>query len=198
MGSLSVTDDKKTIAATMVLQSRTWLGLPVRKIPPDLMALQEVIYETKPDIIIETGTFWGGSGLFMAGILESLGKGRIISIDLVAKRNRHPRMVCLGGNSTSTEILERVRSLIKPSDRVMVDLDSAHNLEHVRKELELYGPLVTPGNYLIVEDTNVGDPAEAVSEFLGANPQFIVDKSREKFSTFFPGGWLRRVGSACS
>jgi len=172
--------------------SGTWLGVPIQKNAWDLIMLQEVIYETKPDIIIETGTFYGGSALFMAGILESIGKGIVISIDLGNKRSRHPRMVCIEGDSTSVEVQQKLNSLIKPSHSVMVDLDSAHNLEHVRKELELYAPRVTPGNYLIVEDTNTEGPSDAVPEFLLANPQFSVE-SRERFRlTFFPGGWLRR------
>jgi len=172
--------------------SGTWLGLPIQKNPWDLMVLQEVIYETKPDVIIETGTFWGGSGLFMAGILESIGKGIVISIDLANKKSRHPRMVCIEGDSISAEVQEKLHSLVKPSHSVMVDLDSGHYLEHVRKELELYAPLVTPGNYLVVEDTNTEGPSEAVLEFLLTNKQFSVE-SRERFRlTFFPGGWLRR------
>ena len=172
----------------------TWFGVPVQKNPFDLMMLQEAIYETKPDVIIETGTFLGGSALFMAGILELLGKGIVISIDVVKKVSRHPRMVCLGGDSVSPQIQKELQQLVKPSHSVMVDLDSDHSKKHVLEELALYAPLVTPGNYLVVEDTNTSGPAEAVAEFMEGNGQFSIDKNKELHGfTFFPNGWLKRI-----
>jgi len=172
-----------------IWQNTHWLGVPVRKNPCDLMMLQEVIYETRPDVIIETGTLFGGGTLFMANIMDAIGKGRIISIDTEElPRPAHRRITYLQGSSTSFD----VASMLQSKDTVMVDLDSDHSKEHVLKELRLYAPLVT--EYLIVEDTNTSGPREAVDEFLKDNTQFIQDKSKEKFLlTFNPSGWLRRI-----
>ncbi len=117
---------------------------------------------------------------------------------------QHPRITYLVGSSTSPEILEQVKGMIPPSDRVMVILDSDHGRDHVLRELELYSDLVSPGSYMIVEDTNVNGhpvltshgpgPTEALEEYLRRDRRFVVDRSREKFFfTFNPGGYLRKV-----
>lgn len=192
-----------------------WLGMPVAKCPLDLFVFQEIIYQTQPDVIVEAGTWKGGSALFMASILDLLHKGRVVTIDLneqanpavsaqVPNKPRHPRITYLLGSSTSPEIAEKVKSLIQPGERVMVDLDSDHQAAHVLQELRIYGPLVTKGNYLIVEDTNMNGhpvqptfgpgPMEAVDQFLGENKDFVIDGGREKFIlTFNPRGYLRKI-----
>lgn len=184
----------------------TWLGVPVSKVPLDLWVYQEIIHELKPDLIIESGTSYGGSALFMASVCDLLGKGRIVSIDIEAKSPRptHPRIQYFLGSSTSEQIVEQVKGLIGDQDKVMVILDSDHRKEHVLDELRIYSALVTQGSYLIVEDTNVNGhpiapehgpgPLEAIEEFLVDNTDFVVDRSREKFYlTFNPRGYLRRV-----
>ncbi|HEX6183915.1 MAG TPA: CmcI family methyltransferase [Pyrinomonadaceae bacterium] len=190
---------------------RTWrntffLGVPVAKCPLDLWVYQEILNEVRPDLIVETGTAHGGSALYMAALCETLGRGRVVSVDVVARENlpRHPRVSYVVGSSVEPEIFGRVKAHVRTGETVLVVLDSAHTREHVLEELRLYGELVTPGSYLIVEDTNIHGrpvlrshgpgPAEAVAEFLARDPRFDVDESREKFYlTFNPGGYLKRL-----
>jgi cephalosporin hydroxylase len=182
-----------------------WLGVPVGKIPFDLWIYQEILFETKPDLIIECGTSSGGSAYYLAGLMDLLGKGRIVTIDVVVCANlpAHPRIQYLTGSSISPEIVEMVKKNIQPGNSVMVILDSDHSAPHVLRELQIYSPLVTKGDYLIVEDSNLNGhpvwpahgpgPMEAVQEFLATNNEFKIDKSREKFLVSFnPNGYLRR------
>jgi len=183
-----------------------WLGTPTQKCPLDLWIYQEIIFEIKPDVIIECGTYGGGSALFLASICDLSNQGEIITIDIKSMEGRpeHKRITYLLGSTTSQEIVEKVRDLIKNKNRVMAILDSDHNKEHVLRELEIYSPFVTKGSYLIVEDTNINGhpvepdfgpgPMEAVKEFLERNKNFVTDKSKEKFyMTFSPDGFLKRV-----
>jgi len=187
-----------------------WMGVPLLKLPMDLWTYQEIIHDTKPDLIVETGTNRGGSALYFANLCDIAGRGRIITVDISAppvEAPQHPRIEYIIGSSTSPEVLERIRSNIQPGERVMVVLDSDHSEPHVRRELDLYSPLVTPGCYLVVEDTNVNGhpvfrshgpgPMEALNDFLATNKEFSIDLSREKFRiTFSPRGWLKRNASA--
>lgn len=182
-----------------------WLGVPLEKCPLDCWIYQEILFETKPDVIIECGTFKGGGALFLASLLDIMGKGKIITID-IQKRDfkQHPRITYLTGSSTSKEIISKVKNLIKKEDKVMVILDSDHTKAHVLSELEAYNDLVSKGNYLIVEDTNVNGhpiqkeygegPMEALKKFMKTNDNFVIDKSKEKFYlTFNPHGYLRKI-----
>jgi len=185
--------------------SRTWwLGAQAVKNPLDLWVFQEIISETRPEVIVETGTFSGGSALFLASICDLLGQGEVISIDVEPVRDdypRHPRITYLGGrSSTDPDIVSNVRARVA-GRRAMVILDSDHSQAHVEAELAAYAPLVAPGCYLIVEDTNIGairrdllpGPMEAVESFLARTSEFEVDREREKFLiTFNPRGYLRR------
>jgi cephalosporin hydroxylase len=183
-----------------------WLDVQTAKCPLDLWIYQEIICQTKPDIIIETGTAGGGSALFLASICDLLNRGRIITIDSREWGGRpdHQRIKYLTGSSVSEEIAEEIRRLIKDEDSVMVILDSDHSAEHVLRELNIYSQFVNKGNYLIVEDTNVNGhpvlplygagPMEAVEQFLKHRKDFAVDRQREKyFMTFNPKGYLRRA-----
>ena len=129
-----------------------------------------------------------------------------MSIDIVAYPNRpqNERITYLLGSSTSDAIFQKVKDSIRPGEKVMVSLDSDHHKAHVLDELRLYSSLVTVGNYLVVEDTDINGhpvyptfgpgPMEAVQEFLKTNSNFEQDRSREKFGvTMYPGGWLKRV-----
>ncbi len=189
-----------------IWMNTTWMGTPVQKCPLDLWIYQEIIHETRPDLIIETGTADGGGAHYLASLCDLLQKGRVISVDIIANPDRplHPRITYLTGSSTAPEILAAIRKMIFPGTRVMVVLDSDHHLEHVLAELRLYSPLVTPGCYLVVEDTNINGhpvfpdygpgPMEALNHFLFENHQFIIDSNREKlYLTFFPKGFLRRI-----
>jgi cephalosporin hydroxylase len=186
-----------------------WMGVPLLKLPLDLWIYQEIVYETRPTLIIETGTSFGGSGLFFANLFDLLSEGKIITVDVVHRAQAvvHPRIEYILGSSTEAGVVEKTRSRIRPEDRVMVVLDSDHTEEHVRRELELYAPFVTPGCYLVLEDTNVNGhpvsrshgpgPMEALKPFLSTNPDFVSDRSREKFKlTFNPHGWLKRMGAS--
>jgi cephalosporin hydroxylase len=194
-----------------------WLGTRVLKSPLDLWMYQEILFRTRPDVIIETGTWAGGGALFLASICDLIGKGSVLTIDVkehvdqdyllvVGDKGRptHPRITYLTGSSVAPEILAEVQSKIGDEDRVMVILDSDHSKDHVLAELRAYGPLVSEDCYLIVEDTTVGrivpdfgpSPDEAVEDFLREDPSFVVDRDCEKFlMTFNPGGYLRRRAS---
>jgi cephalosporin hydroxylase len=194
------------------MQNTRWLGVRTMQTPLDMWVFQEILHETRPDVIVETGTHQGGASLYYATILDALQRGRVLTVDISSFPNQpeHPRITYLVGSSTAPEIVERITKSIAPGERVMVILDSLHNKEHVLEEMRLYGPLVTPGNYLVVQDTHLNGhpvrvpfspdpghegPMEALAEFLPRHAEFAVDRSREKFGlTYNAGGWLRRVG----
>jgi cephalosporin hydroxylase len=183
----------------------TWLGAQALKNPLDLWVYQEIIVETRPELIVETGTYRGGSALFLASMCDLLDRGEVLSIDVEPPRDdypQHPRITYLGGRSSTdpdvvTEVLERAAG--RPT---LVILDSDHSQAHVEAELEVYAPLVPVGCYLIVEDSNIGrirkdllpGPLEAIEAFLARSDAFEIDREREKFLiTFNPSGYLKRV-----
>lgn len=182
-----------------------WCGATILKYPTDLVMYQEIIYETKPDLIIECGTSEGGSTLFMAHLLDIIGNGKIVSIDIYDKNcPKHDRITYLIGKSTSKENIKFVENLLKDNKKVMVILDSDHDKKNVLKELEIYSRMVSKGCYLIVDDTNLNGhpinknfgagPYEAVEEFMKNNNDFIIDKSKERMLlTGNPNGFLRKV-----
>jgi cephalosporin hydroxylase len=199
----------------------TWLGRPIIQLPTDIVALQEIIWSVRPDLIIETGVAHGGSLIFSASMLELLGgDGFVIGVDIdIRAHNRaeiekHPmsqRITLLQGSSTSAEIISQVRQKAKGRKSIMVMLDSNHTHEHVARELELYSPLVTKGSYLVVLDTVIeqmdedafpdrpwgrGDnPLTAVHQFLDKNDRFAIDRDIEAkiLLTVAPDGYLRCV-----
>jgi cephalosporin hydroxylase len=194
-------DYKRTVGNTF------WRGVMVAKCPLDLWVYQEILHERRPDVIVETGTFLGGSAYFMASICDLLDSGRVITIDVKDRRPerlpQHPRIEYRTGSSVEPEVVTGVRESIGAGERVMVVLDSNHHHHHVIAELRAYAPLVTEGDYLIVEDTNVNGhpirpdhgpgPMEAVDDFLAECEEFEIDPAREKFyMTFNPRGYLRR------
>ena len=183
-----------------------WLGVKLWKCPLDLWIYQEILYERRPDVIVETGTWAGGSALFFASIFDLLGNGRVVSIDVEEQPGRpeHRRVTYVNRFSTSSETLDDLRATIGADERVMVVLDSDHSKDHVLEELRLYSSLVTAGQYLIVEDTNLNGhpvlpehgagPMEAVEAFLAEASDFRRDPSKDKFLlTFNPCGYLLRA-----
>lgn len=187
-------------------QDTFWMGVSTLKCPLDLWVYQEIIYRTQPDLIIECGTYNGGSALYLASIFDLTGKGRILTIDIQQKNDRpkHPRIQYLLGSSTAPEIVEQVHAFVKPGEKVMVILDSNHEKNHVFAELKAYHGLVTKDCYLIVEDTCINGhpimpehgpgPMEALDEFFKENHDFLIDKSQEKFfMTFNPKGFLKKI-----
>ena len=199
----------------------TWMGVPIIQLPADIMATQEVIWKTKPDIIIETGVARGGSLIFMASILEIIGKGKVIGVDIdIRQHNResieaHPlskRINLVEGGSVDTDILAEVRSHIRKDSKVMVVLDSDHSRSHVLNECRAYGPMVTQGCYLVVADTLVGhveekdaptnrsklwfkgnDPLSATNDYLKENDRFEIDDeiNGKLVLSSSPGGYLK-------
>lgn len=199
----------------------TWLGRPIIQFPQDLAAMQEIIWDTKPDLIIETGIAHGGSLIFHASILQLLGNhGRVLGVDIdIRNHNRveieaHPmfeRIEMIQGSSIDATIADQVRAIADGAKRVMVVLDSNHTHAHVQRELELYAPLVTKDCYLVVCDTLIEDmpagsfpdrpwdkgdnPANAVEAFLLATDRFEVDADIDaKLQiSVAPGGYLKCV-----
>jgi len=192
-------------AFNMTWRNTRWLGCPVLKCPLDLWLYQEILHDVRPDLVIETGTAFGGSALFLGSMCDVLGSGRIVSIDTEARPGlpTHPRVEYLVGSSVSGDVLGQVRARAAAASTVMVILDSDHSMAHVLAELTAYAPLVTPGSFLIVEDTNLNGhpvepdhgpgPMEAVLAFLPTHPEFKPDPDKEKFFlSFNPKGFLRR------
>jgi cephalosporin hydroxylase len=186
--------------------STKWMGVSALKYPSDAWSYQEIIYDTKPDLIIETGTKYGGSAFFLANLLDLLGAGRIVTIDIEETKNRpiHSRIHYLTGSSTSQEILRSVDQFASQAKRIMVILDSDHSEKHVYEELLAYQRFVSQDCYLIVEDTNVNGhpvchkhgpgPMEAIQHFLPDHPEFRTDLERERLGiTAHPQGFLKRV-----
>jgi cephalosporin hydroxylase len=173
--------------------------------------MQELISELQPDYIIESGTMNGGTTLFYASVLSFVNpNGKVITIDVrpqVKDASRLPlwsqRVEMIVGSSLDPKVTGHLAQEVLDK-KVLVTLDSLHTRDHVLKEMEIYSKLVTPGSYLVVQDTNLNGhpvepdwgpgPMEAVQEFLKTHDNFVVDRSREKFFlTHYPGGWLKRV-----
>lgn len=188
----------------------SYRGVPILKNPLDLFIEQEIIYETQPDVIIETGTAYGGSALYYADLLEKIGsRNLVITIDIKNSNYivqyealKHPRILFLDHGSLDISTFDRLKTWIGPEQSVMVILDSDHHKDHVLAELRAYSSFVTPGCYLIVEDSNTDlvledygpGPSDAVNEFLSYTTNFKCDKSREKFGLTF-NSWLKKCES---
>jgi len=205
--------------------SFTWFGRPVIQLPDDLVRIQEIVFEARPDVVIETGVAHGGSLVFYASLLAALGGGRVIGIDIeIRPHNRQAieshllagMITLIEASSVAPETVARVEKLIKPGDKVLVVLDSNHKKDHVRRELELYGPLVTPGSYILAtdgimeivaggprteEDWSWNNPRQAAREFVRDNPEFELAAMRpavfnegatQSWVSYFPDGLIRR------
>ena len=201
----------------------SWLGLPIIQWPADIMATQEVLWQVKPDVVIETGVARGGSVVFIASILKIMGKGKVVGVDIdIRSHNReailnHPManlIKLIEGPSTSEEVLQQVSTEIKKNDVVMVILDSDHSYEHVLSECNEYSKFVSKGSYLVVADTFVGhltqeeapknrsklwfkgnEPLSARDEFLKNNPNFTIDNhiNNKLVLSSSPGGYLKCI-----
>lgn len=199
----------------------SWMGRPIIQTPQDMVAMQEIIWRVKPDLIIETGIAHGGSLIYYASLLEMIGgDGYVLGIDVdIREHNRaeiekHPmnkRIKMIQGSSVDASTSDVVKQHAKGKRSVLVVLDSNHTHEHVLKELELYAPLVTKDNYVVVFDTLLEDmpddllkdrpwgkgnnPKTAVWEWMKTNAGFEIDKSIEHklLITVAPDGYLKRV-----
>ena len=177
------------------------------KCPLDLWIYQEILFAVQPDVIIECGTNRGGSAYFMGALFDLIGEGKIVTVDIVdVKENHplHPRATYLIGSSTSEDIVRKIRDFAAGAKSVLVVLDSDHTRDHVLSEMRIYGPMVSRGSYIIVEDSNLNGhpvnpaagpgPMEAINAFLEENDAFAIDASREKYLVSFnPRGYLKRV-----
>jgi len=197
-----------------------WLGRPIIQIPQDIVALQEIIWKTKPDLIIETGIAHGGGLIFYASMLELIGRGEVLGIDIeIRKHNRKEiekhkmakRIKMIEGSSIDEKVIKEVEKIVKRHKKVMVCLDSLHTHKHVLKELELYSPFVSKGSYLVVFDTIIeyfpkgffkdrpwdkgNNSFTAVKEFLKHHKDFIIDKKIENklLITCLPNGILKKL-----
>lgn len=199
----------------------TWMGRPIIQFPQDMIAMQEIIWELQPDLIVETGIAHGGSLVYYASLLELCGgSGHVVGIDIdIREHNRikiqeHPmykRITMLQGSSTDEEIVKKVFEIAKDKQKILVVLDSLHTHQHVMDELKLYSPLVKEGCYLVVFDTIIEDvaddlfldrpwgkannPKTAVRDFLKENDRFEIDKMIESkiMITVAPDGYLRCI-----
>jgi cephalosporin hydroxylase len=183
---------------TKYVYSFSWLGRPIIQLPEDMVRIQEVVYQLKPDVILETGIAHGGSLVFYAGLQRAMGRGRVIGVDVeIRPHNRRAieahelfsSITLVEGSSIDPAIVARVKDLIAPGETVLLMLDSAHNRDHVLAELEAYAPLVSAGSYAVVadgimrevalsgaprtkEDWSWNNPLSAMKIFLERHPEF--------------------------
>ena len=187
------------------LTETTYFGIKTVKNPLDFWIYREIIFEQKPDIIIEIGSFSGGTALALAHICDNIGHGNIISLDISHSMvpgivMDHPRILLIEGDACQS--FNEVKGWISHNHNVLIIEDSAHTFDNTLKMLNTYSPLIRPGGYFIVEDTichhglDTGPdpgPYEAVKAFLEINRDFESDRSRESFLiTWNPKGYLRR------
>jgi cephalosporin hydroxylase len=203
------------------IHQTTWFGEPLLNLPQDMFAIQDIIWRTRPEFIVEVGVAWGGGMLFEAMLLEVLGGQKVIGIDIfippdlrrrLAEHGKlSERLVLIEGSSTAPDTLSQIKTLLGRSRKVLVILDSNHTHEHVLNELRSYAPLIEKGQYLICGDTIVeymppqlhvsrpwgpgNNPATAVKEFLSETDRFIVDEKIDQRLLFscHPGGYLQAV-----
>lgn len=199
----------------------SWMGRPIIQYPQDMIAMQEIIWQVKPDLVIETGIAHGGSLIYYASLLELIGRGEVLGIDIdIREHNRkeiekHPmfnRIKMIQGSSTNHEVIHKVKKYAAGKRSILVCLDSNHTHDHVLKELELYSPFVSLHSYIVVFDTIVEDlpegyfahkrpwgisnnPKTAVDEFLKMNDNFEIDTSIDNklLISVAPGGYLKRI-----
>jgi cephalosporin hydroxylase len=183
------------------------MGYEMYKCPLDLWIYQELMFFNRPQVIIETGTYMGGSALHLATMFDLVGEGEVITIDkdqtYSEMRPLHPRITYLTGSSIDPQVLDEVERRTMGRSNATVILDSDHRKEHVLAELRSYARFVPIGGYMIVEDTNISGhptyrdfgpgPWEAVTDFLKEKEDFFADRSCERFLvTMNPRGYLRR------
>lgn len=204
--------------------SFTWMGRPVIQLPEDMLRTQEVIYKVKPDVVVETGVAHGGSLIYYASLCTAMGKGRVIGVDIEIRAHNRAAIeahemshliTLIEGDSTAAATVDRVRSAIRPGERVLVILDSNHTKDHVARELVAYHSLVSAGSYIVATDGIMKDlhdvprgdgtwvddhPTAAAAEFAAAHPEFVLEQPPWPFNestlsenvTYWPGAWLRR------
>ncbi len=182
-----------------------WMGLQAAKCPMDMWVYQELMHQMNTDLLIETGTLMGGSALFFAHMFDILGRGKVVTVDIEKQSNlpKHPRIHYINGSSIDPAVLSEIRNFSEQSKSTMVILDSDHKANYKLKELNAYSEFVSPGNYMIAEDSAFDyypawpeygpGPATAVRDFMQQNQQFKVDRQQEKhLITFAPMAFLQK------
>jgi cephalosporin hydroxylase len=196
----------RLIRKTDNFNRQTWLGQPIWQNVFDLWTIQETLFELQPALLIECGTNRGGSSYFFANIFDLIGHGNVVTVDIEKMHDlSHPRVTYFIGSSIDSKVLDQIACMVAESTGpVMVLLDSEHSETHVRQEMELYHPFVTPGSFLLVQDGIIDTldlfkkfrpgPMPAIEAFLKAHSEFEVDTERcSRFLiTHSPKGWLRR------
>lgn len=210
---------------TKYVYTFTWLGRPVIQLPEDMLRVQEVLWQVKPDVLIETGVAHGGSLVFYASLFKAMERGRVIGVDIeIRPHNRKaieehflkPYITLVEGSSIDPGVVDTVRQMIRPGERVMVMLDSCHSRSHVLAELEAYSPLVSEGSYIVAADGimkdlkgaprshpdwDVNNPYYAAEDFMKRHPEFEQCQPPWQFNesvslrdnvTYWPGAYLRR------
>ena len=210
----------KVAAQHRLMYEPKWLGRPIIQFPSDVVQIQELLWEVKPDVVIETGVAHGGSLVLSASILELIGKGKVIGVDIeIRPHNRtaieaHPlkhRIELIEGSSVDESTVAAVKAAAGSAKTVMVVLDSNHSETHVLRELELYGPMVSPGSYIVAHDGATAwvwdipraapeakglNVLNAIHRFIETHPEFRIDESCTRHGiTSSPDGYLRRLTS---
>lgn len=208
----------KTSCYHKIMYEPTWLGVPIIQYPNDIIMMQELIWKVRPDVIIETGLAHGGTAIFYASILELLGKGRVISIDIeIRKYNEvaiksHPlskRIQLIEGSSIDKNVVNEVNKILRGEDKVLVVCDSNHSYQHVIQEMELYADMVSLDSYMVIMDGAqkyvwdipsgkkewcTDNPLVAIEEFLKKYPEWEVDPYYNRLRvTANPSGFLRKI-----
>lgn len=205
--------------------SFSWLGRPVIQLPEDMIRIQEVIFNIKPDVIIETGVAHGGSLIFYATLCKAMEKGRVIGVDIeIRPHNRKaieehflfPYISLIEGSSVEKTVIDSVKAHIKPSDKVLVLLDSNHSYNHVLNELVAYSELVSLGSYIVAtdgimeylvgaprssDDWGLNNPKKAAEQFVKDNKNFIIEEPDFPFNegvikervTYWPSAFIKKI-----
>lgn len=205
--------------------SFSWLGRPIIQLPEDIIRIQEIIYKVKPDVIIETGIAHGGTAVFFASLCKVMEKGRVISVDIEIRPNNRkaieshelsPWITLIESDSVSKATEAKIRSLIKPGEKILVILDSNHTKAHVMEELRLYGKLVSIDSYIVATDGaleffhdvasgkpewKTDNPKSAIKEFIEEHPEFVMEEPKFAFNegnidfrvTYWPSAFLKRI-----
>jgi len=222
------TDLKKDAMSVLIrgdehrwIHQATWLGEPLLNFPQDMFAIQDIIWRTKPEYIIEVGVAWGGGLLFEAMLLNALGGQKVIGIDIFIPDDLKERLASHGaisekielieGDSTSENTIEKVKEILNGSTKTLVILDSYHSHKHVLNELRVFAQFVGKDQYLICGDTIVeyipqqehrprpwgpgNSPGTAVNEFINETDRFTIDSELENklLMTCHPGGYLKAI-----
>jgi len=208
----------KLSAQYKLMYEGSWMGIPIIQFPEDICMMQELIWKVRPDVIVECGIAHGGSLVFYASLLELLGKGHVIGVDVeIRQHNRvaitnhmmSHRIELIEGSSVSPEVIRQVKKKIQGAKTVLIVLDSNHSAEHVFRELALYSDMVTPGSYLVAMDGaqawvwdiprgksswKKDNPLIAIKKFLAKDDRFVMDEHYTRLKiTSNPNGYLRRL-----